>query len=88
MSRFKDLNLEYPKGCIIAKAKITDCIYVDNDFRKKVIPKNPNVYKSLNKTEWKGYHEAAGQTDQSGQQNPSGNHRRGLSARVPFPHRT
>ena len=55
MTRFKDLNLEYLKGCIIAKAKITDCIYVDDNFRKKVIPKNPNVYKGLNKTEWKGY---------------------------------
>lgn len=55
MSRFKDLKLEYPKGCIIAKAKITDCIYVDDDFRKKVIPKNPVVYKGLNNTEWKGY---------------------------------
>ena len=55
MTRFKDLKLEYPKGCIIAKAKITDCIYVDDNFRKKVIPKNPNVYKSLNNTEWKGY---------------------------------
>ena len=52
MTRFKDLKLEYPKGCIIAKAKITDCIYVDDNFRKKVIPKNPNVYKSLNNTEW------------------------------------
>ena len=51
----EDLKLEYPKGCIIAKAKITDCIYVDDNFRKKVIPKNPNVYKSLNRTEWKGY---------------------------------
>ena len=47
----EDLKLEYPKGCIIAKAKITDCIYVDDNFRKKVIPKNPNVYKSLNRTE-------------------------------------
>ena len=55
MTRFKDLNLEYPKGCIIAKAKITDCIYVDDNFRKKVIPKNPRVYKGLNNTEWKGY---------------------------------
>lgn len=44
-------RLEYPKGCIIAKAKITDCIYVDDDFRKKFIPENPNVYKGLNKTE-------------------------------------
>ena len=55
MTRFEDLKLEYPKGCIIAKAKITDCIYVDDNFRKRVIPKNPNVYKSLNRTEWEGY---------------------------------
>ena len=55
MTRFEDLKLEYPEGCIIAKAKITDCIYVDDNFRKRVIPKNPNVYKSLNRTEWEGY---------------------------------
>ena len=55
MTRFEDLKLEYPKRCIIAKAKITDCIYVDDNFRKKVIPKNSNVYKGLNKTDWKGY---------------------------------
>ena len=55
MTRFEDLKLEYPEGCIIAKAKITDCIYVDDNFRKRVIPKNPNIYKSLNRTEWEGY---------------------------------
>ena len=55
MTRFEDLKLEYPEGCIIAKAKITDCIYVDDNFRKRVSPKNPNVYKSLNRTEWEGY---------------------------------
>ncbi|MGN1297851.1 MAG: ASCH domain-containing protein [Clostridia bacterium] len=55
MGRFEDLKLEYPTGCIIAKAQITDCIPVDDDFRKNVIPKNPNVYKGLNKKEWKGY---------------------------------
>ena len=52
MTRFEDLKLEYPEGCIIAKA---NCIYVDDNFRKRVIPKNPNVYKSLNRTEWEGY---------------------------------
>lgn len=55
MARFENLKLEYLIGCIIAKAQITDCIPVDDDFRKKVLPKNPNVYKGLNKTEWKGY---------------------------------
>lgn len=55
MARFENLKLEYPIGCIITKAQITDCIPIDDDFRKKVLPKNPNVYKGLNKTEWKGY---------------------------------
>ena len=47
MERFKEYNLEYPNGCIIAKAKITDSIYVDDEFVKKVGPTNPLVYKSI-----------------------------------------
>ncbi len=44
------------KGCIIAKAKITDCIYVDDKFVREVVPKNPEVYKRLiNKDNWDGY---------------------------------
>lgn len=56
MSIFEDLNLEYTKGCIIAKAKITDCIYVSENFIKETVPKNPKVYKGLiNKGDWDGY---------------------------------
>ncbi len=56
MSRFENLNLEYPKGYIIAKAKIADCIYVDDKFVREVVPKNPEVYKGLiNKDNWEGY---------------------------------
>lgn len=56
MDRFKNLDLEYPKGCIIAKAKITNCIYVDDKFVKEVVLKNPKIYKSLiNKDNWSGY---------------------------------
>ena len=56
MHRFEDLKLEYPTGCIIAKAKITDCIYVDNEFRKQVVPKNNKVYKGIaQKDNWEGY---------------------------------
>ena len=39
MKRFKHLGLEYPVGKIIAKATITDCIYVDEEFAKKCIKK-------------------------------------------------
>lgn len=40
MKRFSYLNLDYPSGCIIAKAKITDCVNVDDKLkdilRKKI----------------------------------------------------
>ena len=54
--RFKHLNLEYPVGQIIAKAKITDCVYVDQEFAQKMYKKDPIVYNGLiNKTDWDGY---------------------------------
>lgn len=56
MKRFEKLNLEYPVGCIIAKARIDDCIKVDDEFRKEVVPQNPEVYSGLvTKPDWKGY---------------------------------
>lgn len=47
MERFEYLGLEYPIGKIIAKATITDCIYVDLEFTQKCIKKDPIVYKNL-----------------------------------------
>ena len=47
LARFKDYNLEYPKGCIIAKAKITDSIKVDSHFVNSIGPQNPLVYKNI-----------------------------------------
>lgn len=44
MERYKHLNLEYPSGCIIAKATITDCIYVDDDMKRMLKNKNELVY--------------------------------------------
>ena len=56
MERFKHLNLEYPVGQIIAKATITDCIYVDEEFSQKMYKQDPNVYKGLfNQDGWNGY---------------------------------
>lgn len=56
MERFKHLNLEYPKGQIIAKAKLTDCIYVDEEFSQKMYKIDPIVYKGLiDKENWDGY---------------------------------
>lgn len=46
---FERYNLEFPLGCIIAKGKITDCVHVNDKFRKEVVPKDPIVYKGISK---------------------------------------
>lgn len=57
MERFKYLNLEYPSGCIIAKATITDCVYIDEEMKQKLQQKDDKVYYGvINKdSNWKGY---------------------------------
>lgn len=56
MEKFKCYNLEYPSGCIIAKANITDCIKIDAQARKMLNAKNKLVYANIVKhTEWEGY---------------------------------
>ena len=47
MERFKHLNLNYSSGKIIAKATITDCVLVDDEFRTKMIKKDKLVYNNL-----------------------------------------
>ena len=47
INRVKDLNLNYSNGEIIAKAKITNCILVDDNFRKELLNKNKEVYYNL-----------------------------------------
>ena len=56
MKNFEEYGLEYPAGSIIAKAKLVDCIKVDEEFRSVLAQKNPKVYSSIIKhTEWEGY---------------------------------
>lgn len=56
MKKFECLGLEYPSGCIIAKATITDCVFVDNDLKKKLKKENPLVYSGVvNDEYWDGY---------------------------------
>lgn len=56
MKKFEHLNLQYPSGCILAKAKITDCISVDTKFREFLKENNSLVYSSIIKhIEWDGY---------------------------------
>ena len=53
MERFKHLNLDYPRGEIIAKVTITDCILVDKEVGKCLIKKDKLVYHNLKG--WTGY---------------------------------
>ena len=57
MERYKHLNLDYPSGKIIAKATITDCVYVDDKLKEELQEKNPLVYYgTLQKdSNWDGY---------------------------------
>lgn len=47
LEKFKHLNIEYPTGCIIAKATITDCISVEDKFSEKLLEKDHLVYNNL-----------------------------------------
>ena len=56
MKKYEKYNLEYPRGCIIAKVNLTDCIEIDDEVREHLNQKNPIIYSSIIKnTEWKGY---------------------------------
>lgn len=56
MKKFEEYGLEYPSGCIIAKANLSDCIKVDDELRRVLFEKNPKVYNSIIKhVEWDGY---------------------------------
>ena len=45
--RFEAYNLEYPKGCIIAKVEMTDCVNVDDKLRKELKQKDELVYRGI-----------------------------------------
>lgn len=45
--RFEHLNLNYPKGIIVAKVNIADCIKVDEKFATKLYKEDKEVYKNM-----------------------------------------
>ncbi len=47
MEKFSYLNLDYPKGCIIASANLTDTLIVDDNFKKMLKKKNKDVYDNI-----------------------------------------
>lgn len=65
IKEYSYLNLEFPKGCIIAKTSIIDCINVDEEFRKLLKDKNAKVYNGVIKdTMWNGYAFKLGTTEE------------------------
>lgn len=56
MERYKHFGFNYPTGCILAKVTLTDCILVNDQFRKVLKQENEEVYGSvIRHTEWNGY---------------------------------
>ncbi len=56
MKKFEKYHLNYPSGCIIAKANLTDCVEINEEVRNMLKQKNDFVYSHvIQDKEWKGY---------------------------------
>lgn len=44
MEKFKNYNLEYPSGCIIAICDMVDCVKIDEETREMLLKENELVY--------------------------------------------
>ena len=56
VKRFAYLNLNYPSGCFIAKATITDCVEVNDEMRGALRRKDFAVYEGTTENNsWHGY---------------------------------
>lgn len=56
MKKYEYLDLEYPKGCIIGKVTIADCIKIDDNARKILKEKNSIIYSNIiDNKDWNGY---------------------------------
>ena len=56
MKKFEFLNLDYPTGCIIAKAKLTDCVPITEAVKEELREKNFLVYSGTTQSaDWYGY---------------------------------
>ena len=55
MKRLEYLNLDYPKGCIIGKATLTDCLLVDDKLKEELKRKDKLVYQGTINSKDKEY---------------------------------
>ncbi len=56
MKRFAYLDLDYPVGCFVAKASITDCVEVNEALKEFLRKKNFAIYEGTTENKsWQGY---------------------------------
>lgn len=56
MEKFAEYGLEYPLGCILGKATLSDCIPVDDTLRTTLREKDAFVYSGTTEaSDWEGY---------------------------------
>lgn len=56
MRKISKYNLDYPIGCIMAKANLTDCICIDKKNQNMLQEKDDFVYADIIRhAEWNGY---------------------------------
>lgn len=44
LSKFSKYNIEYPKSKIVCKVRLIDCIKIDDEFNKKILSMNNDIY--------------------------------------------
>lgn len=55
IKRFEHLGLNYMSGFIIARANITDCVYISDEKRTELLNKDGLVYMGIDDNSWNGY---------------------------------
>ena len=56
MKKYAHYNLDYPKGKIIAKANLIDCLKIDDTARNMLKEEKKDVYENvINNKNWDGY---------------------------------
>ena len=55
MKKYAHYKFDYPTGCFIAKARLTEVITISEDFRKILKKDNEEIYNGVVNTKWQGY---------------------------------
>lgn len=56
MKKYEKLGLQYPRGQVIAKATLKDCLVINDAMKQKLKEENEYIYEEIVSDEtWKGY---------------------------------